>query len=69
MRNAHADGAAYQSSGDGTLLQEHRDEVRRKDMEVASWCTDMEFNLTGKEGEETIEVVSLFTYLGRTLDQ
>ena len=43
--------------------------LRRKDVEVASRCAEMEFNLTGKEGEETIEVVSLFTYLGRTLDQ
>ena len=29
----------------------------------------MEFNLKGKEGEETTEGVLLFKYLGRPLDQ
>ena len=29
----------------------------------------MEFTLTGKEGEETIEGLSIFTYLGRPLEQ
>ena len=43
--------------------------IRLKDVEVASRYADMEFNLIGKDGEETIEGVSLFTYLGRSLYQ
>ena len=43
--------------------------LRWKYAEVASWCAGIESKLKGKEGEETIEGVSLFTYLGRPLAQ
>ena len=35
-----------------------------KDVEVASWCMMMGFNMTGKDGVEKIELVALFAYLG-----
>ena len=35
--------------------------IRRKYVEVASQCANMEFNPKGKKGEETIEGVELFT--------
>ena len=34
---------------------------RRKDVEVSSQCEDMEFNLTEKDVEETIEEEARFT--------
>ena len=43
--------------------------LRWKYVEVASRYIEMEFKLTGKEGEEMIGGVELFTYLGRPLDQ
>ena len=43
--------------------------INWKAVEVISWCVNMEFTLTRKEGEETIERVSLFTYLGWPLNQ
>ena len=43
--------------------------LRLRDVEVVSPCLEMEFSLTRYEGEETIEGVELFKYLGRTLDQ
>ena len=60
------------------LIKHHRTEhcfkntemmLMRDDVEVASRFSDMEFNLTGNEVEDTIEGVALFTYLGRLLDQ
>ena len=38
-----------------------------RDVEVESWCLEMEFILTGEEGEDIIEVVALFRYLGQPL--
>ena len=43
--------------------------LRQKDVEVASWCAEMDFKLAWKEGYETIEGLELFTYLGRPLYQ
>ena len=43
--------------------------LRWKDVEVISWCANMEFNLKGEEVEETIEGVAIFIYLGWYLDQ
>ena len=43
--------------------------LRGKDVEVVSWCAEMESNLAGKEGEEIIEGVALFTFLGRPMYQ
>ena len=43
--------------------------LRWKDVEVISWCANMEFNLKGEEAEETIEGVAIFIYLGWYLDQ
>ena len=43
--------------------------LRRRDVEVVSQCSDMEFILTGEYGEDTIEGVELFKYLGRPLKQ
>ena len=38
-------------------------------MEKAAKCGDMEFSLEGEEGEETVEGVEKFRYLGRNLHQ
>ena len=35
--------------------------LRRKDVEVASRCAETKFNLTGKEGDNIIEGVEIFT--------
>ena len=43
--------------------------LKGRKVEVASQCVEMEFKLTGKEGDKTIKVVSLFTYLGLLLYQ
>ena len=43
--------------------------IRRRDVEVASWCLEIEFSLNRKEGEEAIGGVVLLKYLGRILDQ
>ena len=43
--------------------------LRGKDVEVVSWCAEMESNLAGKKGEEMIEGVALLTYLGRPMYQ
>ena len=42
--------------------------IRRRGVEFTSWCVDIEFSLTGKEGEETIKLVALFKCLGRPLE-
>ena len=36
--------------------------IRHKDVDVATQCAEMEFVLTGKEVEETIEGVALFVF-------
>ena len=38
-------------------------------MEISARCGEMEFNLYGEEGDERVENVSKFRYLGRTLDK
>ena len=41
----------------------------QRDLEVASWFEEMDLSLNRKEGEETIEGVTLIKFLGRTLEQ
>ena len=38
-------------------------------MEMSERCGEMEFNLDGEEGDERVENVRTFRYLGRPLDQ
>ena len=38
-------------------------------MEMAARCGEMEFNLDGEEGDERVENVPTFRYLGLPLDQ
>ena len=38
-------------------------------MEMEARCGDMEFGMYEEEGDEMIEGVAKFKYLGRTLDQ
>ena len=40
-----------------------------RDVEVASWCLEMESSLTGGGEEETIKKVALFKYLGQPLEK
>ena len=42
--------------------------IRFRDIDVVIRCSGVEFRLTREEGEETIEVLALFKYLGRTLE-
>ena len=41
--------------------------LRRRDVEMAARCGEMEFNLDGEEGDERVENVPTFQYLGLTL--
>ena len=34
--------------------------IRRRDIEVTSWCLETKFRFTGEEGEDTIELIALF---------
>ena len=43
--------------------------LRRRDMEMAERCGEMDFSLEGGEGEERVDNVTRFRYLGRPLDQ
>ena len=43
--------------------------IRRRDVDMAAMCGEMEFNLDGEEGDERVGNVPIFQYLGRPLDQ
>ena len=43
--------------------------IRKRDVDMAERCADMEFILYGREGDALVEGVSNFKYLGRPLDQ
>ena len=43
--------------------------IRRRDAEMAARCGEMEFNLDGEEGDERVENVTTFLYLGLPLEQ
>ena len=40
-----------------------------RDVEMAARCGDMELSLYEEEGDNMVEGVAIFMYLGRTLDQ
>ena len=41
--------------------------IRQRDVEMAERCGKMEFSLEGGEGEEKVDNVTTFRYLGRPL--
>ena len=43
--------------------------LQQRDVEMEARCGEMEFNLDRKEGDERVENVPTFRYLGRPLDQ
>ena len=43
--------------------------LQQKDVETAARCGEMEFSIYGEEGDERVENVTTFRYLGRLLDQ
>ena len=43
--------------------------IRQRDVEMADSCGEMEFNLDREEGDEIVENVPTFQYMGRPLDQ
>ena len=43
--------------------------LRQRDVEMEARCGKMEFNIDGEEGEERLENVPEFRYLGRSIDQ
>ena len=43
--------------------------IRRRDVEMASRCGEIEFNLDGEEVDERVENVPTFRYMGRPLYQ
>ena len=43
--------------------------LRKRDVEMAARCGEMEFNLYWEEGDERVENVPTFQYMGRPLDQ
>ena len=43
--------------------------LQRRDVEMAARCGEMEFNIDRKEGEDRLENVPTFRYLGLPLDQ
>ena len=43
--------------------------LRRRDVEMAVICGEMEFNLYGGEGDERVENIPTFQYMGQPLDQ
>ena len=38
--------------------------LRQRDVEMAARCGEMEFNLDGEEGDERVENVPTFQYMG-----
>ena len=43
--------------------------IRRGDVTVVIRCSEMEFSLTREKGEETINGVAIFKYLGQPLEK
>ena len=43
--------------------------LRRRDVEMAARCGEMEFNLDGEEGDKIVDNLPTFRYLGQSLDQ
>ena len=43
--------------------------IRRREVEVATRCLEMELSLTSEEGEDTIEGVALLKYLGWPMEK
>ena len=43
--------------------------LQLRDVEMAERCGEMEFSLKGYEGDDRVENVTTFRYLGRPLDQ
>ena len=43
--------------------------INFRDVEMAARCGEMEFNIDGGEGDERVENVPTFQYMGRLLDQ
>ena len=43
--------------------------LRRRDVEMEAMCGETEFNLEGEEGDERVENVPTFRYMGRPIDQ
>ena len=43
--------------------------IQQKDVEMAARCGEMEFSLDWEEGDERVEIVPIFWYMGRPLYQ
>ena len=43
--------------------------LRQRYVEMAETCGEMDSNMDGGEGDERVENVTMFQYLGRSLDQ
>ena len=44
-------------------------QLRRRDVHMETRCSDMDISLYREEGDDMVEVVANFKYLGKTLDQ